>query len=125
LTHYREDFVSEHRELYRALRITRALFPDHRLCFLGDAGLDDQRLFAECAVVRSKFIIRACHNRTILVYHEARQRWEEHLLEDYAQTLPARLLLRAAFRHAHRVRTVHISLTSARDPADALRFGGL
>jgi hypothetical protein len=39
------DFVSENRELYRAIRITRALFPEAKLRFVGDAGLDDQKIF--------------------------------------------------------------------------------
>jgi hypothetical protein len=33
------DFVSENWELYRAIRITRALFPQARLRFVGDSGL--------------------------------------------------------------------------------------
>ena len=39
------DFASENREIYRAIRTTRALFPHARLRFVGDAGLDDQRLW--------------------------------------------------------------------------------
>ena len=38
------DFVSENREIYRAIRITRVLFPQARLCFVADAGLDDQKI---------------------------------------------------------------------------------
>jgi hypothetical protein len=37
------DFVSENREIYRALRISRALFPGIPLRFVGDSGLDDQK----------------------------------------------------------------------------------
>jgi hypothetical protein len=44
------DFVSENREIYRAIRITGALFPFTRLRFLGDAGLDDQKIFAQVAL---------------------------------------------------------------------------
>lgn len=39
------DFVSENREIYRAIRITRALFPQTELRFVGDSGLDDQKIF--------------------------------------------------------------------------------
>lgn len=39
------DFVSENREIYRSIRITRALFPDQELRFVADAGLDDQKIF--------------------------------------------------------------------------------
>ena len=45
------DFVSENREIYRALRISRALFPDTQLRFVGDSGLDDQKIFAQVARV--------------------------------------------------------------------------
>jgi len=41
------DFVSENREIYRSIRITRALFPDHKLRFVADAGLDDQKIFSQ------------------------------------------------------------------------------
>ena len=43
---YKVDFRSENWELKRALRMTRAVFPHHRLRFVGDSGLDDQKLFA-------------------------------------------------------------------------------
>ena len=50
------DFVSENREIYRALRISRALFPD-QLRFVGDSGLDDQKIFAQVAQVNGQFAI--------------------------------------------------------------------
>jgi len=37
------DFISENRESYRALRITRPLFPTTPLRFVGYTGRDDQR----------------------------------------------------------------------------------
>jgi hypothetical protein len=40
------DFVSENREIYRAMRITRARFLSIPIHFVGDAGLVDQKLFA-------------------------------------------------------------------------------
>jgi hypothetical protein len=105
------DFVSEHRELYRALRITRTLFPTHPLCFLGDAGLDDQQLFQEISRVKGRFVIRAGHNRLIEVYNASHHGWETHLLEDYATQLPALATIRVAFRHAHKLRVVEVSLS--------------
>lgn len=105
-----EDFVSENRELYRALRTTRALFPHHALCFLGDAGLDDQHLFQQMNLVKGKFIIRAYHNRLIEVYNASRHTWETHLLKDYIAQLPTMTSIQVAFQHAHAVRVTQVSL---------------
>jgi hypothetical protein len=46
-----EDFVSENREIYRAIRITRALFPHTKIRFVGDANLDDQKIFQTCQFI--------------------------------------------------------------------------
>ena len=104
------DFVSENREVYRSIRITRALFPGKELCFVGDAGLDDQKIFAQMTLVDAEFIIRACHNRKVEVYNERLDRWEEELLYDLTTTVPLPLKLQVAFTHAHKVRVVEIGL---------------
>lgn len=104
------DFVSENREIYRSIRITRALFPGEKLCFVGDAGLDDQKIFAQMALVDAEFIIRACHNRKVEVYNERLDRWEEELLYDLTTTVPLPLKLQVAFTHARKVRVVEIGL---------------
>ncbi len=41
--------------------MTRAVFPRHRLRFVGDAGLDDQQIFAWIAAVDGELVIRASH----------------------------------------------------------------
>ncbi len=105
-----EEFVSENREIYRAIRITRALFPHAKLRFVADAGLDDQKVFAWVALVDGEFIIRACHNRTVEVYNERLDRWEEELLDDLVATVPFALKLRATFTHARKVRVVDVEL---------------
>ena len=43
---YTVAFRSENWEIKRALRMTRAVFPSKRLRFVGDSGLDDQKIFA-------------------------------------------------------------------------------
>jgi len=76
------DFISENREIYRAIRITRALFPSTPVRFVGDAGLDDQKIFAQVALINSQFIFRVQHDdRLVEVYNARLQRWEgpEHL----------------------------------------------
>lgn len=100
------DFVSENREIYRAIRITRALFPDAKLRFVADSGLDDQKIFAQMNLVDAEFVIRICHNRKVEVYNDRLDRWEEELLDDLIATVPLSLKLRAAFTHARRVRVV-------------------
>ena len=100
------DFVSENREIYRAIRITRALFPDAKLRFVADSGLDDQKIFAQMSLVHAEFVIRARHNRLVEVYNDRLDRWEEELLNDLTATVPLSLKLRVAFTHARRVRVV-------------------
>jgi len=104
------DFVSENREIYRAIRITRALFPETKLRFVGDAGLDDQKIFHQMALVHADFTIRASHNRTVEVYNDRRDRWEQELLDDLTASVPLRLKFRVAFTHARQVRHVDIEL---------------
>jgi hypothetical protein len=104
------DFVSENREIYRAIRITRALFPHPNLCFLGDSGLDDQKIFAQMDLVGAEFTIRVCHNRKVEVYNERLDRWEEERLDDLTATVPLPLKLRVAFTHARKVRVAEVGL---------------
>ncbi len=40
------DFLSQNREIERAIRITRALLPTQQVRCVGYAGLDDQKIFA-------------------------------------------------------------------------------
>ena len=105
-----EDFVSENREIYRAIRITRALFPHAKVRFVADAGLDDQKIFRWIDLVEGEFIIRSCHNRIIEVYNDRLDRWEEESLDDLTATVPLPLQLEVAFTHARKVRTVEIGL---------------
>jgi len=110
LSYVTADFVSENREIYRSIRITRALLPHAILRFVGDAGLDDQKIFAWIDLADGEFIIRACHNRKVEVYNERLDRWEEELLDDLTTTVPLPLQLRAAFTHARKVRVVEVAL---------------
>jgi len=104
------DFVSENREVYRAIRTTRALFPQTKLRFVGDAGLDDQKIFHQMDLVQAEFTIRASHNRTVEVYNDRLDRWEQELLDDLTASVPLSLKFRVAFTHARKVRHVNIAL---------------
>jgi hypothetical protein len=107
---YVTDFVSENREIYRSIRITRALFPDAILRFVGDSRLDDQKIFGWMDLVDAEFVIRAHHNRKVDVYNERLDRWEEELLDDLVAAVYLPLTLRVAFTHARNVRVVDMEL---------------
>jgi hypothetical protein len=105
-----EEFVSENREIERAIRTTRALFPTAHLRFVADAGLDDQKVFQQIATVRGEFIIRAWHNRIVDVHNDRLQRWERELLMDLTASVPYRAAIHASFTHARRRREVDVDL---------------
>jgi hypothetical protein len=104
------DFVSENRELYRAIRTTRALFPSLPIRFVGDAGLDDQKLFCWVERANAQFIFRSCYERRVEVYNDRLDRWEEELLSDLVATVPLPLKRTVRFTHARKTRTAHKAL---------------
>lgn len=99
----RPEFISQNREIEKAFRVTRALFPGQKLRFVGDAGLDDQKVFAHVARVQGEFVIRGCHDRAIDVYNPRRQRWEREKLLDVVATLPFAFEQKVVFTHAGQV----------------------
>jgi len=104
-----EEFVSENREIYRALRICRVLFADKRLCFVGDAGFDDQKLFRWIGRLHSDFVIRASHDeRLVEVYNDRLDRWEREPLQSFAATVLYTCRWQVVFTHAHRSRKAEI-----------------
>jgi len=105
-----DDFISENREIERAIRVTRALFPETELRFVGDAGLDDRKIFRQIDLVHAHFTIRASHNRLVEVYNNRLRRWEEELLHDLTASAPLRIRLRVTFTHARKVHRVKIAL---------------
>ena len=101
-----QEFISQNREIEKALRVTRALFSGHKLRFVGDAGLDDQKIFAQVARVHGEFVIRACHDREIEVYNPRRNRWEREKLFDLVATIPFEFEQQVVFTHARKIRRV-------------------
>lgn len=113
----RPEFISQNREIEKAFRITRALFPGQKLRFVGDAGLDDEKVFAQVDRVQSEFVIRGCHDRDIEVHNPRCNRWERGKLFDLVATIPLEFEQKVVFTHAGktwRVRTgfgwLHIRL---------------
>lgn len=106
-----EDFISENREIYRALRITRALFPQKRLRFVGDAGLDDQKIFKWVSRIKAEFVFRVSHReRLVEIYNDRLDRWELESLGDLADTVPFPCRWRVAFTHARTTRWTELSV---------------
>ncbi len=108
---YTREFLSENAELQAAVSTTRHLYPEHELCFVGDSGLDDQKLFDHIRTTQSTFIIRVGHDeRLVDVYNERLNRLERETLADLIATMPPMLKLEANFTHARHTRTVQVSL---------------
>jgi hypothetical protein len=99
---YTTDFLSQNREIERALRTTRALFPREKLRFVGDAGLDDQKIFGQVERVDAEFIFRACQNRRVEVFNSRLKRWENELLFDLVASVPFEFEQDVLFTHARR-----------------------
>ncbi len=109
---YTADFISENREIYRAIRTTRRVFPERRLRFVGDCGLDDQKIYGWLSRAEAEFVIRASHlERRVEVYNRRLDRWEEESLGDLVQTVPfADSSWQVAFSHAGRTRLATIKV---------------
>ncbi|HID07077.1 MAG TPA: hypothetical protein EYP10_08000 [Armatimonadetes bacterium] len=105
------DFISENWEIYRAMRTTREVFAQHRLRFVADAGLDDQKIFAWMDQLDADFVIRASHlERRIEVYNPRLDRWESEILQDLVDTVPFEVTFQVAFTHAGRTRLAKVRL---------------
>lgn len=98
-----DDFLSQNREVQRAIVTTRALFPaeQYEVYYVADSALDDQKVFGQVERVGAHFIIRACHlNRTVQVYNPRLDRWETESLQDLVSTIPHEGSFEASFNHA-------------------------
>jgi hypothetical protein len=105
------DFVSQNREVFRAIGFSRRLFPDRPLRFVGDAGLDDRKVFERVERVRAEFVFRAQHlERLVEVYNERLDRWETEALQDLVESVPWAATWQVAFHHAGRTRLATVQL---------------
>jgi hypothetical protein len=103
------EFLSQNREIERALRMSRAVFPHEKLRFVGDSGLDDQKVFAQVERVKAEFVFRAAHDRRVEVYNSRLKRWESELLFDLVATVPFQFEQSVRFTHARVERQVRLS----------------
>ena len=99
----RRASLALNREIGRAIRSTCALFPKRRVRFVGDSGLDDQKIFEWIGQEeQAEFVIRASHlERVVEVYNRRLDRWERESLRDLVETVPlAAESWQVAFNHA-------------------------
>ncbi len=97
------EFVSENIELRRAVRTVRTVLAGQTLCFIADAGLDDQKFFEYCDDQHVEFIIRAANDRWVEVFNERLNRWEREHLKDLVDCVPGCLGFVTSFTHAGKV----------------------
>ncbi len=95
------DFIRQHHEIEQALRTTQRLYPGYWVSYVGDAGLDDQKLFAQVAQPPQAFVFRVSHLEGIgEVYHQRLDRWESETLQDLVETVLSQLTVAINFSHA-------------------------
>jgi len=102
---YEIDFISQNKEIEQAFETTCRLYPAYPVRFVGDAGLDDQKMFAQVGRLHQEFIFRASHlERIVEVYNERVDRWESEVLRDLTETVLYRATFAVLFTHAGRTR---------------------
>jgi hypothetical protein len=102
---YQIDFISQNKEIEQAFETTCRLYPDYRVRFVGDSGLDDQKMFAQVGHLEQEFVFRASHlERIVEVYNDRVDRWETEVLQDLTDTVLYQARLRVPFQHAGHTR---------------------
>lgn len=104
------DFLSENRELVRAMRTIRTVIPERAVCLLTDSVLDDQKMFAWAEQYHLEFITHATSDRWIEVRNERLGRWEQEKLMDIVPTFPGRLQFKTGFIHEGELTIAQVTL---------------
>lgn len=105
------DFISQNREIQRAIRTTRWVLPDQKIRFVIDSGGDDQKVFAWIAKARAEFVITVSHlDRLVEVYNPRLDRWETEPLQDLVDSLPWEAHFETSFYHAGRRRMAKVKM---------------
>jgi len=83
------DFLSQNKEIEQAFTNTVRLYPDKTIRFVGDSGLDDQKMFAQVVKLEQEFVFRVSHlERIVEVYNDRLDRWETEKLQDLVESVP-------------------------------------
>ena len=113
------DFISQNKEVEQAFETTCRLYGERKLRFVGDSGLDDQKMFAQVLKLEQEFIFRVSHRERIVeVYNDRLDRWETEKLQDLVESVPYQVSFQVLFKHAGKTRfdTVHFGWFKIRIP---------
>lgn len=113
------DFLSENKEIEQAFETSNQLYLGRKVRFVGDSGLDDQKMFAQVVNLQQEFIFRVSHlERIVEVYNDRLDRWETEKLQDLVECVPYQATFEVAFKHAGKTRldTVHFGWLKIRIP---------
>lgn len=95
------DFISQNKEIEQAFETTHRLYPNYQIRFVGDSGLDDQKMFAQVQALKREFVFRASHlERIVEVYNQRLDRWETEVLKDLVEVVPFQATFQVLFSHA-------------------------
>ena len=114
------DFISQNKEVEQAFETTCRLYVGRKVRFVGDSGLDDQKMFAQVVKLEQEFIFRASHlERIVEVYNDRLDRWEMETLQDLVESVPPQATFQVLFTHAGETRfdTVHFGWFMIRIPS--------
>jgi hypothetical protein len=119
---YETEFLSQNWEVYRAFRMSRAVFAGKKRRFVMDAGGDDEKNFVQLQAWGEEFVIRAFHNRRVDVYNSRCKRWESELLNDLVASVPFAFSQIVEFTHARKIRraTIQVGWFQIRLPGSEL-----
>jgi hypothetical protein len=113
------DFISQNKEIEQAFEQTRRIYPGYRIRFVGDSGLDDQKMFAQVGNLQEEFVFRVSHlERNVEVYNQRLDRWEAEKLQELVACVPYQATFEVLFTHAgqKRLDTIHFGWFKIRIP---------
>ena len=105
------DFISQNKEIEQAFQTTCRLYKGYKVRFVGDAGLDDQKMFAQVQKLKQEFVFRVCHlDRIVEVQNDRLDRWETETLKDLVDSVPYQITFQVLFTHAGQTRLDTVQL---------------
>ena len=113
------DFLSQNKEVEQAFDTTCRLYEGRKIRFVGNSGLDDQKMFAQVVKLEQEFAFRVSHlERIVEVYNDRLDRWETEKLQDLVESVPYQVTFQVLFKHAGQTKfdTVHFGWFMVRTP---------
>jgi hypothetical protein len=113
------DFLSQNKEVEQAFETTCRLYEGRKIRFVGDSGLDDQKMFAQVVKLEQEFTFRVSHlERIVEVYNDRLHRWETETLQGLTECVPYQATFQVLFKHAGQTRldTIHFGWFRVRIP---------